>query len=115
MWNSLDYNGVEEKKMNISIDYDDTYTKDPLLWNWFAQQALDRGHKVYCVSARSTQHMDDPKMTIGRIISAENCFGTGLRPKRKFMNEVQKIKIDVWIDDMPEMIVESEIEGLYML
>ena len=47
MWNSLDYDGVEEKKMNISIDYDDTYTKDPLMWNWFAQQALDRGHKVY--------------------------------------------------------------------
>jgi len=82
MWNSLDYDGVEEKKMNISIDYDDTYTKDPLMWNWFAQQALDRGHKVYCVSARGTQHMDDPKNTIGRIIGAENCFGTGLRPKR---------------------------------
>jgi hypothetical protein len=115
MWPSLDYSDpTKETKMNISIDYDDTYTKDPLLWNWFAQEALNRGHKVYCVSARGTQHMDDPKMTIGRVIGAENCFGTGLRPKRHFMHHVHKINIDVWIDDMPEMITDPEIDGLYM-
>lgn len=91
--------------MNISIDYDDTYTKDPLMWNWFAQQALERGHKVYCVSARGVQHMDEPKQTIGRIIGAENCFGTNLVPKRDYMMTFRKIHIDVWIDDLPEMIV----------
>jgi hypothetical protein len=100
--------------MNISIDYDDTYTKDPLLWNWFAQEALKRGHKVYCVSARGTQHMDHPKLTIGRVIGPDNCFGTGLRPKREFMRTMHKIDIDVWVDDTPEMIVEKEIDGLYM-
>lgn len=92
--------------MKLALDYDDTYTKDPLLWNWFAKEAIDRGHQVYCVSARSEQHMDDPKMTIGRVIGAENCFGTGHCPKRHFMRDVHRIKIDVWIDDMPEMIVE---------
>lgn len=100
--------------MKISIDYDDTYTKDPLLWNWFAQQALDRGHQVYCVSARGEQHMDDPKMTIGRIIGVENCFGTGLQQKRQFMWKKHGIYIDVWIDDMPEYIVDKDIDGLYM-
>ncbi len=32
-------------KMKISIDYDDTYTKDPLLWNWFAKEAMERGER----------------------------------------------------------------------
>jgi hypothetical protein len=120
MWLTLDQiaDGItedkEETKMKISIDYDDTYTKDPLLWNWFAQQALDRGHKVYCVSARGAQHMDDPKMTIGQIIGPDNCFGTGLRPKRHFMWHVHGIYIDVWIDDQPEMIIDDATEGLYM-
>jgi hypothetical protein len=100
--------------MNISLDFDDTYTKDPVLWDNFAKNAINLGHKVYCVSARGTQHMDDPKHTIGRIIGPDNCFGTGLRPKRHFMWHVHSIKIDVWIDDMPELIVDEQIEGLYM-
>lgn len=42
MWLTLDQIVDEkENKMNISIDFDDTYTKDPLMWNWFAKQALD--------------------------------------------------------------------------
>lgn len=102
------------KKMRISIDYDDTYTKDPLMWNWFAQQALDRGHEVYCVSARGEHHMDDPKMTLGRVIGADKCFGTGLQSKREYMQKVRKIHIDVWIDDLPEMIVEQH-QRLYGL
>lgn len=99
--------------MKISIDYDDTYTKDPLMWNWFAQSALDRGHEVYCVSARHLQQMDDPKNTIGRVIGADKCFGTGMLTKKEYMWEVHKIHIDVWIDDMPEMIV-SKVDGLYI-
>ena len=113
MWPSLDYDGLEENIMRISIDYDDTYTKDPLMWNWFAKSALDRGHEVYCVSARGWQHMDDPKNTIGRIIGADNCFGTGMKPKKEYMWEAHKINIDVWIDDMPEMIV-NHVDGLYI-
>lgn len=28
--------------MIISIDYDDTYTRDHLLWNWFAKECIDQ-------------------------------------------------------------------------
>ncbi len=120
MWLTLDQiaDGIdvkeEERKMKISIDYDDTYTRDPAFWDNFARAALAKGHKVYCVSARGTQHMDEPKRSIGQIIGPDNCFGTGLRPKRHFMWHVHGIYIDVWIDDQPEMIVDQEIDGLYM-
>lgn len=120
MWLTLDQiaDGVddeEDKKMIISIDFDDTYTKDPKLWDRFASDAIFRGHKVYCVSARSIQDMDEPKRTIGLIVGPENCIGTNLQPKREFMWKLMKIKVDVWIDDMPEMIVERDVTGLYTL
>lgn len=100
--------------MIISLDYDDTYTKDPLMWNWFAKQAMDRGHTVYCVSARSERDMDDPKATIGRVIGPDNCFGTNLMAKRTFMEQHKRIKVNVWIDDLPEMIVDTERLNLYI-
>ena len=101
--------------MKIALDYDDTYTKDPLLWNWFAKEALDRGHQVYCVSARSERDMDSPKLTIGRVIGPENCFGTNLKPKREYMKSNHGIKIDVWIDDTPDAIVENDNKNLLIL
>jgi hypothetical protein len=120
MWLTLDQiaDGIdvkeEERKMKISIDYDDTYTRDPNLWDQFAAAAVKRGHQVYCVSARGEQHMDDPRRTIGQIIGPDNCFGTGLRQKRDFMWHTHKIYIDVWIDDQPEMIVDQEVDGLWI-
>lgn len=93
--------------MKISIDYDETYTRDPVFWNGFIQNALDCGHEVYCVSARDVRHMDDVEFTVGRLIGAKNCIGTSMQPKREFMWREKDIYIDVWIDDQPEMIVQS--------
>lgn len=88
--------------MILSIDYDDTYTRDPVMWNLFLEIALERGHKVYCVSARhGGAAMDDPKQTVGRVIGAENCFGTNGDAKQHFMFREHGIWIDVWIDDLP--------------
>jgi hypothetical protein len=94
--------------MKIALDYDDTYTRDPLLWNWFCQQALDRGHEVWCVSARDQNDMDDPIMTVGRVIGADKCVGTAMNPKRTFMWKEKDVYIDVWIDDSPEYIVDRD-------
>lgn len=121
MWLTLDQiaDGIthekEETKMIISIDFDDTYTNDPKLWDRFAADAIARGHTVYCVSARAEQHMDEPRRSIGLIISENNCIGTNYRPKRAFMREVHKVHVNVWIDDLPEMIVENHTDGLFVM
>ena len=90
--------------MILSIDYDDTYTRDPLFWNWVAQEAISRGHDVWCVSARHQTHMDDAANTIGTIIGPDKCIGSNGRAKRDYLFREKSVYADVWIDDMPDTI-----------
>jgi hypothetical protein len=100
--------------MIISIDFDDTYTKDPAFWDSFCLNAFRSGHLVYCVSARPEGHMEKVRETIGRIIGRERCFGTGLKPKRDWMKQNTNISIDVWIDDTPDAIVSDHYSKLIL-
>ena len=91
---------------NISIDYDDTYTRDPELWNTFILSAKKRGHTVYCVTARSAVYTDqllEVLETIGQLIGNSNCIFTDGKPKRPYC-KANDIHIHIWIDDTPEAI-----------
>jgi hypothetical protein len=92
--------------MNISIDFDDTYTRDPQLWNEFISIAKAAGHKVYCVTARGESFPDEVTevlSTIGVLVGVDNCIFTDGKQKRQFCLN-RNIHISVWIDDMPEAI-----------
>lgn len=92
--------------MNISIDFDNTYTQDRELWNEFIRLAQSRKHNVYCVTARhanKSDHLTEVLESIGKLVGVHNCVFTGNLPKRPFC-EANNIHIDVWIDDMPENI-----------
>ena len=100
--------------MNISIDFDDTYTCDPVMWNEFILFAQARGHTVYCVTARGESFPDEVTEvldTIGQLIGQENCIFTDGKQKRQFCLD-KNINIHVWIDDMPEAIPTSS-KGLF--
>lgn len=101
--------------MNISIDFDDTYTRDPLLWNEFARQARKAGHTVYCVTARASEYKDETQEvwdTLGAVIGKDKCIFTGGRSKRLFC-QILNIHIHVWIDDMPEAVVSRDSYNLF--
>jgi len=91
----------------LAIDFDQTCTRDPALWDGLLGAALARGHRVFCVSARQERQMGEVRATIGRLIGPDACFGTGGAPKRRFMAEVAGTHVDVWIDDAPESVVET--------
>ncbi|CAB5221619.1 hypothetical protein UFOVP247_216, partial [uncultured Caudovirales phage] len=38
--------------MNIALDFDDTYTRAPSLWNNFIADAKDKGHDIRIVTYR---------------------------------------------------------------
>ena len=86
--------------MIISIDYDDTYTNDPDLWDRFIAVAESKGHIVICVTARRDTFENRREMTIPveTILFAYDC------PKRQYA-EYKGYHVDVWIDDKPEAIV----------
>jgi hypothetical protein len=86
--------------MNIGLDYDNTYTRDPEFWNMFVMNAIKRNHKVYCVTLRIPEQGNEVRSSIGRMVP---CYFTSMQSKSKYML-AQGISIDVWIDDMPDCI-----------
>lgn len=86
--------------MIIAVDYDNTYTADPELWDDFIKSAIVKGHTVICVTAR-TENIGEPvKESIGQLVPV---IFTGGQPKRAASLK-RGYKVDVWIDDMPQII-----------
>ena len=83
--------------MNVAIDYDETYTLDPTVWNKIINLLLESGHNVYCVTKRYEAIADDIKEALDiPIIYA-------MRSKLEAVNAAE-ISIDIWIDDKPQSI-----------
>lgn len=95
--------------MIIAIDYDKTYTLDPDLWNAFILKAQQRGHKVICVTNRdNSKELSEPVLnSIGKYCQI---IFAGSKWKRESAKEAGWM-VDVWIDDMPEMIGSSLLLG----
>ena len=85
--------------MKIALDYDFTYTLDSEFWNDFIANAKKYGHEVICVTMRYGKEEDVVDMPI-RVIY------TGRKAKRPFL-EAMNIRIDIWIDDSPDWIIND--------
>lgn len=90
--------------MILAIDYDDTWTADPELWAGFCRMALARGHEVWCVTARPPAMMTEVTVTAGAVLGADRCLTAGAEPKARAFERQTGKRVDIWIDDMPEMI-----------
>jgi hypothetical protein len=89
--------------MIISLDYDDTFTRDPLGWIEAISLLRSRGHTVYCVTMRYEEHEGDVvKKNLQNHV--DGIFFTGRQLKQKFMFD-KGICISVWIDDCAGCIV----------
>ena len=83
-------------QMIISLDYDETITKDVGLWSQFVRTARTRGHTVHIVTMRY------PHEPVAHDFGCR-VFYTSRQLKKPFMYR-QDIHVDVWIDDSPDMI-----------
>ena len=94
--------------MIISLDYDETWTRDPETWKKVVAVLRMAGHTVYCVTMRYDNHHE--KTEVGSQLNGvvDAIFFTGRRAKSDFMYE-QGIKVDVWIDDMPLFIYQGAL------
>lgn len=88
--------------MNISLDFDDTYTRDVFLWARFILEALGRGHKIYIVTSRGKDMGNEDIEEMCAMLNLDVYYTNG-ENKREYMLH-QGISIDVWIDDCPECV-----------
>lgn len=93
--------------MNIGLDYDDTYTRDPIAWDSFIQLMKQRGHYVYIVTWRDA---DEAREVFEEMLGSDidGIYATDRKAKAKFMFD-RGICIDVWIDDNPFAILNSMV------
>jgi hypothetical protein len=84
--------------MRIGLDYDGTYTADPVLWDAFINAARQRGHEVHLVTMRA----DSEPVRLGAHV--DRIHYTDRKAKRQFMQALG-LPVQVWIDDMPDFIV----------
>lgn len=88
------------KRVLISIDYDQTYTADPLLWDQFIAIARGRGHDVVCVTSRHEPPGPHERRIPCQVICARGEYKRHAAAKAGHA-------VDIWIDDMPEVIAPS--------
>lgn len=80
--------------MKIALDYDGTFTVDPVFWLAFIHAAQRRNHTVKIVTMRYPFEPIDP-------VPCEVIY-TGRKAKRAFWPEAH-----IWIDDMPELLFKD--------
>ena len=102
------FDNIDLKKfntLNIAVDFDDTFSADPIMFKEVIKIFKSRGHKVYLVTYR---HGDINHVANSDIFDHKDVFDdiffTGYNAKDNFMKS-QNIKIDIWIDDYPYSIV----------
>jgi len=89
--------------MIIAIDYDGTYSAAPELWDQFIKLFQDAGHTLICCTGR-TEDLGKPVMSsVGKLIPVVFAGGMSKREACKRHG----YDVNVWIDDMPEMITSS--------
>lgn len=99
--------------MLICLDFDDTFTEDPLLWSMFTQNAKERGHTVIFVTGRSPEGVPHRKPNLGNNSDIEayaqregiRIVYCNLQPKRACVKAAgYETKNSIWIDDNPFMV-----------
>jgi hypothetical protein len=90
--------------VNVSLDYDRTYTLDPKAWDEFIETFQREGHSVYVVTMRYNDNAEGREVREALGNKADGIFFTGRKAKRVYMQE-RGVTISIWIDDMPEFIL----------
>lgn len=93
----------------IALDFDETYTAMPEVWDNFIDTVKATGHSIVVVTARhdrqdclgSDDNSDITDLCNRKNISVIYC---GQKPKRAFCESLDYF-FNIWIDDSPQSII----------
>ncbi len=86
--------------MLIAIDYDDTFTADPMVWRKVITILQMSGHEVICVSSRFDTFENKREIVAATGLKVVLC---GHNAKIDIVRKAGLL-VDIWIDDQPYMI-----------
>jgi len=94
--------------LTIAVDFDDTFTADPVLWSKFVQHAKQLGHNPIVVTARrnTAENMDLINEQLSHFDCHMRIYFSNLGSKVECM-EKRGINVDIWIDDAPYALVHG--------
>ena len=87
-----------KKSLKFALDFDETYTEDPELWNHFICNCYKRGHTVTFVTYRFDSWENTDIKTVAHAHGMDIVFTAGKQKMHCFA-------ADIWIDDSPQTIV----------
>jgi hypothetical protein len=91
--------------MNIGLDYDGTYTTDPVAFDKVIRTFILAGFNVYLVTMRAPPpHFESVLVLEDLENKVTGMYFTDRKAKRPFML-AKGIKIAFWIEDMPEWLL----------
>lgn len=95
--------------MNLALDYDGTYSRDPEGWDQFIDLMQMREHNVYLVTMRTRSESQEIYERLQNKV--DGIFCTARKAKRSFMYAAG-IDINVWIDDEPGWILTDAADAV---
>lgn len=87
--------------MLLALDYDETYTRDPIFWDGVIALAIQRGHSVICATMRHEHEGREVERDLAAKV--EKIVYTGRKAKHKAVYAAGFMP-SVWIDDSPHFI-----------
>ena len=94
------------KMLTIAIDFDDTFTTDPVLWTSVIALLAVR-HQVICVTSRRVSIPNVNALQRALTPHVAEIIYAYDQPKRLAAQEAG-YAVDIWIDDRPETIATKE-------
>lgn len=88
--------------MKIAVDYDETFTADPVAFKAMVEAFKERGHDVKFVTFRDPKWVcNDDICADAQDLDIEIVFTAGKQKQHVY-------QADIWIDDTPSLIVSYD-------
>jgi hypothetical protein len=100
---------VPRRATLIALGFNRTFTADRRLWVAMIVSAVRVGHKVIMITTRNEtpKNMQKIRAALGPYVNHVSAIlFTNGAPKRQYA-QLQGYKVDIWIDDVPEVITAT--------
>lgn len=94
----------EEERKTVSIDFDETFTTDPIAWLKVIDILKKSGFNVICCTARFPHEYPEDLEILER--NGIEIYFASRNSKKEYL-ESKGVNVDIWIDDNPFSVLNN--------